>query len=149
MDDDEYGDEDCEGYDGCPTNNSITVAQLIGKTLTGGVITAPVVGNYYATGKAQDAYRRITRTPKEAHRLTMKFDPGNKFDVNAIGVYQGDTMLGHLDRSSAARVTELVHTALDSAKMSRLSKTQYELLADTTTVGERVYVTIIGCSRIQ
>lgn len=112
------------------------------------MITAPVVGNYYASSTAQRRYNDIVRRPSVKQRLTLVFEPGNKFDVNAIAVYDDGTMLGHLDRSSAARVTDLVHQTLDDLKIARLKKTQYNLIAETSVVGDRVYVTVIGCIEI-
>ena len=77
--------------------------------------------------------------------LTLVFEPGNKYDVNAIAVYDGSLMLGHLDRGSAARVTALVHQVLDGAGVERLEKTNYQILATPKVVGDRVYATVIGC----
>ena len=112
------------------------------------MITAPVVGNYYATHQAQQLHKNIVRHPAVKQRLTLVFEPGNKFDVNAVAVYSDKTMLGHVDRSSAARIADLVHQTLGDEGVSRLEKVNYNLLAETKVVGDRVYATIIGCNRI-
>lgn len=103
------------------------------------------MGNYYATARANQVYESILRAPNTSRKLTLRFEPGNKFDVNAIEVYDEKVMLGHLDRGTAAQVTTLVHKVLDDNALRRLDKTKYHLLANTKVVGSRVYVTIVGC----
>ena len=106
------------------------------------------MGNYYAKARAQDIYAKLlcAKTPQTVYLI---FEPGNKYDVNAIAVYDSTrmNMLGHLDRDSAARVTRMVHSALDELGMDTLTKTQYRLTATTKSVGSRVYVTLTGCER--
>lgn len=89
----------------------------------------------------------MLRQPNESRKLLLKFNPGNKYDVNAIEVYDGSTMLGHLDRGTAIQIAALVHQVFDNESLSRLEKVKYHLLAKTSIVGDRVYATIIGCFR--
>jgi hypothetical protein len=112
-------------------------------------IAAPVVGNYYAKVRAQQVYDKML-TSKSSSTLYLVFEPGNKFDVNAIAVYD-DTrmnMLGHLDRDSALKVTRQVHGALDGCGQEQLMKCSFRLRGASKPVGGRVYVTIQECEVI-
>lgn len=107
------------------------------------------MGNYYAKPRAQQIYNEMLGSRKSA-TVKLLFEPGNKYDVNAIAVYDdiGMNMLGHLDRASAAMVTNIVHDVLDLCKVPRLSKTDYRISAMAKTVGDRIYVKPAVCELI-
>lgn len=99
--------------------------------------TAPIVGNYYASSAAQVEHDRL----KIGDKLTLRFQPFNKFDVNAIGIYSDklpvDQVLGHTDRYSAKALAVKLNDILLDFDVRFESKSQIELSAEVTSPAKR------------
>ena len=107
--------------------------------------SVPVVGNYYMTAQAQTIYRRMLGTTP--HSVLLRCEPGNRYDVNAIAVFNDDgkVQLGHVDRKNAAELTTIICEALKMYDFDAKDRDKVQIWGTTSKVGDRVYVTIDSC----